>query len=285
MEDNKLLTEFPPVSTEKWEAVINKDLKGADYEKKLVWKTIEGFKVKPYYRAEDLESLEYLNSNPNQAPYTRGKHADNNVWDIREDILPDTLENMNATALDALNRGANALGLRACKVDSQEKMNTLLKNIVPEACKINFVCSKDMLQTLKYFVEFIKANGGNPANVEGSCNYDPYEHALLHGEFKGGEENSFKEAKELVEFAKANLPKFRVLTINGKHIHNAGSNIVQELGFTLAAANDLLAHLTDMGMAVEDITPRMVFNFGIGSNLVYRCSSNYLEFTGCRQEF
>ena len=47
MEDNKLFSEFPPVSTEKWEEVINKDLKGADYEKKLVWRTIEGFKVKP----------------------------------------------------------------------------------------------------------------------------------------------------------------------------------------------------------------------------------------------
>ena len=39
MENNKLFSEFPPVSTEKWEEVINKDLKGADYEKKLVWKT------------------------------------------------------------------------------------------------------------------------------------------------------------------------------------------------------------------------------------------------------
>ena len=265
MEDNKLFTEFPPISTEKWEEVITKDLKGADYEKKLVWKTIEGFKVKPYYRAEDLENLEYLNSNPNQAPYTRGKHADNNVWDIREDILPDTLEKMNATALEALNRGANALGLRACKVDSQEKMEILLKDIVPEACKINFICSKDMLQTLKYFVEFIKAHGGNPQNVEGSCNYDPYEHALLKGQYKGGEAEAFEEAKALIEYAKENLPKFRVVTVNGKHIHNAGSNIVQELGFTLSAANDIMAHLTDMGLAVEDIAPRMVFNFGIGS--------------------
>ena len=39
----KLFTEFPPVSTEQWEAVITTDLKGADYERKLVWKTGEGF--------------------------------------------------------------------------------------------------------------------------------------------------------------------------------------------------------------------------------------------------
>ena len=79
MEDNKLFSEFPPIPTEKWEEVIVKDLKGADYDKKLVWHTIEGFNVKPYYRAEDLEGLEYLDSNPGQAPFTRGKHTDHRV--------------------------------------------------------------------------------------------------------------------------------------------------------------------------------------------------------------
>ena len=47
--------EFPPTSTAEWEAQIAKDLKGADYEKRLVWKTDEGIAVRPYYRAEDSE--------------------------------------------------------------------------------------------------------------------------------------------------------------------------------------------------------------------------------------
>ena len=50
--NEKLFTEFPPVATEQWENTIVKDLKGADYNKKLVWKTDEGFSVRPYYRAE-----------------------------------------------------------------------------------------------------------------------------------------------------------------------------------------------------------------------------------------
>ena len=33
----KLFSEFPPVSTEEWMAKITEDLKGADFEKKLVW--------------------------------------------------------------------------------------------------------------------------------------------------------------------------------------------------------------------------------------------------------
>lgn len=266
MEDNKLFSEFPPISTEKWEEVITKDLKGADYDKKLVWKTIEGFKVKPYYRAEDLDNLEYLDSNPNQMPYTRGKNADNNVWDIRQDIDTSCLEEANTMALEALMRGANSLGLRACKVENLEQMQTLLKDINLEACKINFTTSKNMLETLKLFAQVVKANGYDPEKVYGSCNFDIYGHALLHGNFKGGEEHCYQEAKEMIEFAKANLPKFRVLAVNGRHIHNAGSNIVQELGFTLAAANDMMAHLTDLGLRTCDIAPNFVFNFATGSN-------------------
>ena len=70
--NKKLFEEFPAVSTEQWEAVIQKDLKGADYNKKLVWKTAEGFSVRPYYRAEDLNSITWNNVEPNQFPYVRG---------------------------------------------------------------------------------------------------------------------------------------------------------------------------------------------------------------------
>ena len=54
----KLFSDFPAVSTEQWMEKITADLKGADFEKKLVWRTNEGFKVKPFYRQEDLEGLQ-----------------------------------------------------------------------------------------------------------------------------------------------------------------------------------------------------------------------------------
>jgi DNA-binding MarR family transcriptional regulator len=45
--DRKLFTEFEPVSTQEWEAKINADLKGKDYERALVWKTYEGIMCGP----------------------------------------------------------------------------------------------------------------------------------------------------------------------------------------------------------------------------------------------
>jgi hypothetical protein len=116
MENNKLFAEFPEVSTKEWEDVIIKDLKGADYEKKLVWKTLEGFDVKPYYRAEDLATLEYLNGNPAEAPFVRGYKKTTNAWDVRQDVRECDIATANAIALAGLKRGVTYLGLVAKNV-------------------------------------------------------------------------------------------------------------------------------------------------------------------------
>ena len=67
-----LLAEFPSVSTQQWMDKITADLKGADFNKKLVWKTNEGFNVLPFYRAEDIANLKTKDSAPGAFPYIRG---------------------------------------------------------------------------------------------------------------------------------------------------------------------------------------------------------------------
>ena len=265
MEDNKLFSEFPPVSTEKWEEVINKDLKGADYDKKLVWHTIEGFDVKPYYRAENLEGLEYLEANPGQAPYTRGKQTAGNEWEVRQDIHVRNVKEANRIALDAVERGATSLGLCAKEVATVDDMAALLKGIYINAVSINFMCSEDYLQTLKLYVDYARREGYDTKELCGSCDFDMFRYALKHGRFHRGEEGDLAMAKELVEYAHEELPKFRVLTVNSNLLHNAGSNIVQELGFSLAAANEMVARLTDLGCKMEHVAKSIVLNVGIGS--------------------
>ena len=67
-----LFDQFPPVSTEEWRAKVEADLKGAPFEKKLVWRTNEGFNVQPMYRAEDIAGLKTTDSLPGEFPYVRG---------------------------------------------------------------------------------------------------------------------------------------------------------------------------------------------------------------------
>ncbi len=101
----RLSTEFPPIPTPEWEAVIQKDLKGADYEKRLVWRTDEGFPVRPYYRSEALKSLgELADLAPGQFPYTRGDGAEpEEATSISKDaIRADFLHDAGGTAVEEL---------------------------------------------------------------------------------------------------------------------------------------------------------------------------------------
>ncbi|NTV46512.1 MAG: methylmalonyl-CoA mutase, partial [Chlorobiales bacterium] len=108
--EDPLFASFPPISKEAWEAQILKDLKGADYEKKLVWQTLEGFKIKPYYTAEDLRSLDYLQSPPGEPPFVRGTHRTTNDWRICQDIEVKESASANQLALEAVAGGATDIG-------------------------------------------------------------------------------------------------------------------------------------------------------------------------------
>ena len=78
--------DFPPVATAMWEAAIQKDLKGADYEKKLVWRSDEGIAVRPYYRSESIADLfGQTGSLPGQFPFVRGSGK---TWTINQAAIP-----------------------------------------------------------------------------------------------------------------------------------------------------------------------------------------------------
>ncbi len=80
-DETQLLADFPPVTTEQWMQAVQKDLKGADFDKKLLWRTDEGIAVRPFYREEDLAALEHLGASPGQFPYVRGTKPEND-WQI-----------------------------------------------------------------------------------------------------------------------------------------------------------------------------------------------------------
>ena len=133
----KLFSDFAPTTTEQWMEKVTADLKGADFEKKLVWKTNEGFKVKPFYRMEDLEELKTTNALPGEFPYLRGTKKDNNEWLVRQEIKVECPKEANAKALDILNKGIDSLAFRVkAKELNAEYIETLLEGICAECVEL-----------------------------------------------------------------------------------------------------------------------------------------------------
>ena len=262
-----LLTEFPCVATSEWEAKILQDLKGADYEKKLIWKTAEGFSVKPYYRAEDLESLKsQLGSLPGQFPYVRGTKAVTNDWEICQDIETAAPEHANACALDATKKGANALSINAANLKGAAAVATLLKGVDTARTSLHFNSSNSYIEFLGWLKEGISLSGSNAAAIKGSFDFDPIRYLLLKGNFHYSQEGDLNEGYDLIKLAETDLPGFRVIAVNGQYFHNSGSTLVQELAFALASGNEYLSYYTGKGLNVDQVAPRMVFAFATGSN-------------------
>ena len=260
----KLFSDFPGVSTEAWMEKITADLKGADFEKKLVWKTNEGFKVKPFYRQEDLEGLKTTEGLPGQFPYLRGTKKDDNTWYVRQDIKVECAKEANAKALDLLNKGVDSLGFNINKKDlCPEYIETLLEGICAECVELNFsTCQGATVTLANLLVEYFTKKGYDLAALKGSINYDPMGKMLAKGKDMS---NYIATAKVLVEIMAA-LPKYRCITVNALELNNAGSYIAQELGYALAWGNEYLNALIEAGVSADDAAKKIKFNFGISSN-------------------
>ena len=269
MADKKLnlLTDFPPVSTEKWMEVITKDLKGADFNKRLVWKTNEGFDVKPFYRADDIDGLKTTNVKPGAFPYVRSTKADNE-WLVRQNIEVKNAGEANAKALDLLNKGVTSLGFKLSKADlSPEFVAELLKGIEPTAVELNFtICISKAAELLIILTDYFKANDyyADPTKLIGSVNFDPINRMLLKG--KNLTKEIIVEKAKATIAAAAGLPFYKVIGVNAVTLSNAGAYCAQELGYALAWGNEYLSDMIEAGVEPSIAAKKIKFNFGVGSN-------------------
>ena len=261
----KLFSEFPPVSNEEWMEVVTRDLKGAPFEKKLVWRTKEGFNVQPFYRAEDIEHLPTKDVLPGQFPYVRGTKADNN-WLVRQDIsVQGDIQQLNTNIKCVMERGANSLGLHF--VD--ECVNTatiqeMLAGIDLDKLEINLYARRDLtVQLIEATKEALKALGADLGKVRGSFGFNPFRHTLG----AGVRWSEWVETSVEVLKAAEPLTQFTCLSFQSVDLVNAGAYIYQEIGYALAAGADMLAKVSEKsGKSISEVAERIRFEMGIGSN-------------------
>ena len=264
---NRLFPEFPEVTTQQWEEKIIADLKGKDYEKTLVWRTNEGISVRPYYRAENLMGLDYLTNEPGKFPFVRGNKATNN-WLIRQDIVVDDLDSANRKARVLLGKGVNSLGFifKSSVQLRLDDMKTLLEGICLDAAEVNFVCPCSNCGLTGVLAQYIQEGPWDKASVAASISNDPLGSLVVKGKYgEGGlEEEMHRLTGQMDTFS--DLPKVRVIGIDGKIYGNSGASAVQELAFSLAQGAEYLTRLTEMGVRPDTAAGRIKFNLSISGN-------------------
>ncbi|MDE7344695.1 MAG: acyl-CoA mutase large subunit family protein, partial [Alistipes sp.] len=252
--------------TAQWEEVIAADLKGADYERKLVWRTGEGFNVRPYYRAENLEGLRFLGSQAGEFPYVRGTQA-HNRWRVHQTVTVADAAAANAEALQLLGSGVDSLGFHIAKAEfSAAELDTLLHEIHLPAVDLVF-CGEKMGRFADLVLAKIEKEGIAKEDARIMFVIDPLVKGLSSkGDFCSPDgKECFERIAELVRKTKE-YKHIRVINVSGQIFGNSGSTIVEELAFALSAGHDYLVRLTEAGLSVDEAARKMRFSLSISSN-------------------
>ncbi len=264
----KLFEEFNPVSTKAWEELILKDLKGADYSKKLITKTYEGIDIKPFYRKENIEHLQHFRSSPGEFPFVRTNKTDKNHFKNHQDIIVSKIVQANLKAVDLIQNGINSIGFdlqNYPKIENSE-LNALLMNINLEHVNLNFTNIHAPIKFTKIFILYTINQKYNPEKINGFIDFDPLSELTLTGICKDTNNFLTKTITELFQLVKNDLPKYKMIGVNASHFKNAGASSVQELAFALSIGNEYLANFESTEINIEQIAGKMKFTFGITSH-------------------
>ncbi|WP_297868276.1 methylmalonyl-CoA mutase family protein, partial [uncultured Flavobacterium sp.] len=217
MANNNLFSDFDAVSSKQWKQQIQYELKGADYNETLVWESPEGIKVKPFYHNDDSEVSEEVNLNA----ITPSK-----PFAIVQNIFVHDVKKSNARALETLQRGAESV--RFTLENDAVSIDELMQNLSLE--NVNYYFNLPFLS-----VEF--SNKINDFTTKSKANIfiqnDPIGQLVKDGNWFENLEKDFEKLNTIT--SKTAVP---FLTISSGIYQNAGANIVQQLAYTLAQANE-----------------------------------------------
>ena len=213
MANNNLFSDFEAVSSKQWKQQIQYELKGADYNETLVWESPEGIKVKPFYHNDETEVN--LNAITPSKPFA-----------IVQNIFVHDVKKSNARVLETLQRGAESV--RFTLENDTISIEELMQNLPLE--NVNYYFNLPFL-SIDFATKINDFASKNKANI--FIQNDSIGQLVKDGNWFENLEKDFEKLNTIA--SKTAIP---FLTISSGIYQNAGANIVQQLAYTLAQANE-----------------------------------------------
>lgn len=244
-EKKNLFSEFEPTTTEEWEEVLTRDLKGADYKKKLNWQSIEGIEALPFYRKQDLDKLPHLQNGAEIETPAK--------WQFCEVIESADPADANIEAKKAIEAGADSLwitlqldadegmlggDITGTHVQNLEDLKTLFDGIDLEKTGVVFDSGAGSPGVLGLVKAFLQNSDRTPFGI--SFLFDPFTFMAHRGRLPLPE----KKLNSVIE-QMATEVGFKTLAADGAFYHNCGATIVQELGIALSIGSEFLSRIPE----------------------------------------
>ena len=236
---HSLFSEFDPISSKQWKQKIQFELKGEDYNDTLIWNSPENIKVKPFYNQEDLQENLPVNQNANG-------------FKICQNIFVFDLEKSIERAIESIERGADSI---IFTIENETiDVTKLLEKLPLENCEIYLNLSFISINYISKIETIEKSR-----NAKIYCNLDPIGQLAKDGNwFKTQEKDNF----ETLNLISKQVSNSSIISINSSLYQNAGANMVQELAYSLAHANEYLNRITTFNQPI-------VFKISVGTNYFF----------------
>jgi len=287
----KLLAEFSPATYEDWRKIVDAELKGAPFEKKMFTATSEGITLKPIYRREDTAELRHVDSYPGFAPFVRGSNASGHLdepWAVSQEIACASASEFNNAARNSIERGLNALnivldhatrdghdpdwarpehvGLGGLSIATLDDLDRALEGIDLERTSLFVRSGASALPFAALLAALAKKRKKSFEKLVGCIEMDPLGVLAHEGRLPQSFDGAYREMALLTRWAAANAPQLQTICVHSRAWHEAGGSAVQELAFTLATAVEYLRQLSKQAVGVETAAPRIRFAVTVGVN-------------------
>lgn len=234
---NQLFNEFEKVSSKEWKQKIQFELKGADYNDTLVWESLEGIKVKPFYHHDEVENVNHVSTKVSE-------------FKILQDIFVFDVEKSNKKAIKSIERGAESIRftIENENVDFEKLMANLPLANTNYHIELKFL-SLNYIENINRFAS--KSNSSVFLHV------DPIHQLASDGNWFSNLESDFKIINSI------NLLNLKSsITIKSGIFQNAGANMVQQIAYTLA-------HINEYFNRISKISNTITIEVAIGTNYFF----------------
>ena len=292
-EDNRrLLSEFPYPDYEQWRQLVEQQLKGAPFEKKMLTPTLEGITLQPIYRREDIEKIEAAGSLPGFSPFTRGSAPLGHTvggWHVAQAISYPSPEDFHEALQNDIERGQDAvnmpldLAVRRGKdpdsagveevsyggvsAASADDLMTALQGIDLSSIPFYTDAGSSALPFAVLLLAALQRSNTDPARLRGLAGGDPLAQFVTEGNLPTSLDQVFDEMAFLSRWAGDDAPGLKTIGVSDHPYNNAGASVTESLAFSLATAVEYLRQMESRGISVNDAASRVVFSLSVGPSL------------------
>jgi methylmalonyl-CoA mutase len=288
-----LLAEFPAPTFEDWRKLVEAELKGAPFDKRMLTPTYEGITLRPIYRREDIAGLPHVNSFPGFAPFVRGSSASGYLkepWAVSQEIVCSSPTEFNHAARNSLSRGLNALnmvldkatrnghdpdwaqpaevGMGGLSISTREDLDRALDGMDLAKTSLFIRSGASAMPFAALLVALSRKRGMKTAELSGCIEMDPLGVLAHEGTLPQSPAGAYREMAALTHWAAAHAPNLQTICVHSRSWHESGGSAVQELAFTLATGVEYLRELEKRGAEVNVAAPRMRFAMTVGVNFL-----------------